>query len=282
MTSENASKTNITGASQYVADNADHNLLTLDGTGTFHGLGVIRWGPKSEYQTAKIARSARRKLVGEICADTGIEIVQYSHASKALANLNFSPMNELIHPFVIPEDVFYSNVLWKASWVLKDTTTPHWTNWTGYMETLFKSTRQSSSDIDAIEILPMIDLDPNDETTLYSAIRFIHDEVLRTGPGVTTLTFDQPLYLKAMEIVLSKDLISIVLPRLGGFHTLMSAVGSIFDTMRGSGCSEACEQIYATNSVPNILSGHAIARALRCLHLLDAALHVKLLQQIIA
>jgi len=84
-----------------------------------------------------------------------------------------------------------------------------------------------------------------------------------------------------MEIVLSKDLISVVLPRLWGFHTLMSAVGSIFDTMRGSGCSEACEQIYATNSVPNILSGHAIARALRCLHLLDAALHVKLLQQII-
>ena len=121
----NTSKTNITGVAQYVADNADYNVLTLDGTGTLHGLGVIRWGPTFEHQTAKIARSARRKLVGEICADTGIEIVQNRHASNALANLNFSPMNELIHPFVIPEDVFYSNVLWKASWVLKDTTTPH-------------------------------------------------------------------------------------------------------------------------------------------------------------
>jgi len=26
---------------QYVADNADHNLCTLDGRGTFHGMGII-------------------------------------------------------------------------------------------------------------------------------------------------------------------------------------------------------------------------------------------------
>ncbi len=26
---------------QYVADNADHNLCTLDGKGTFHGMGII-------------------------------------------------------------------------------------------------------------------------------------------------------------------------------------------------------------------------------------------------
>lgn len=26
---------------QYVADNVDHNVATIDGTGTFHGMGII-------------------------------------------------------------------------------------------------------------------------------------------------------------------------------------------------------------------------------------------------
>ena len=26
---------------QYVADNVDHNIATLDGHGTFHGMGII-------------------------------------------------------------------------------------------------------------------------------------------------------------------------------------------------------------------------------------------------
>ena len=26
---------------QYVADNVDHNIRTLDGSGTFHGMGII-------------------------------------------------------------------------------------------------------------------------------------------------------------------------------------------------------------------------------------------------
>ena len=26
---------------QYIADNVDHSLVTVDGTGTFHGMGII-------------------------------------------------------------------------------------------------------------------------------------------------------------------------------------------------------------------------------------------------
>ena len=25
---------------QYIADNVDHNVITLDGSGTFHGMGI--------------------------------------------------------------------------------------------------------------------------------------------------------------------------------------------------------------------------------------------------
>lgn len=56
------------------------------------------------------------------------------------------------------------------------------------------------------------------------------------------LTFDQPLLLKASTIVESagedSDLYPIIL-RLGGFHTLMSFMGSIGHLMRGTDLEES-------------------------------------------
>ena len=40
--------------------------------------------------------------------------------------------------------------------------------------------------------------------------------------------------------------------RLGGFHLLMSFLGSIGTLMNGSGLDEILEQVYATNVVPHI------------------------------
>ena len=53
-----------------------------------------------------------------------------------------------------------------------------------------------------------------------------------------------------------------VVCRLGGFHTLMSFLGSIGSLMAGSGMEEMLEICYASNVVPHLLSGKAIARAL--------------------
>ena len=50
------------------------------------------------------------------------------------------------------------------------------------------------------------------------------------------VTFDQPLYVKAVEIVESShDLKQKLFIRLGGFHLLMSYLGSIGNIMDGSG-----------------------------------------------
>ena len=51
--------------------------------------------------------------------------------------------------------------------------------------------------------------------------------------------------------------------RLGGFHLLMSFLGSIGHLMGGSGIEELLEQIYAANVIHHVLSGKAYARALR-------------------
>ena len=47
------------------------------------------------------------------------------------------------------------------------------------------------------------------------------------------LTFDLPLWLKAMDIIKAESFDMILI--LGGFHTMMSFVGSIGNLMDGSG-----------------------------------------------
>ena len=51
--------------------------------------------------------------------------------------------------------------------------------------------------------------------------------------------------------------------RLRGFHTVMSYMGAIGYIMGGSGLEELWEEVYAPNSVKNMLTGHAYSRALR-------------------
>lgn len=109
---------------------------------------------------------------------------------------------------------------------------------------------------------------------------YITDEVKRLNIHETSLTFDQPLYVKAEEIVTAEKL-DVIIVRLGGFHTLMSVVGSAFHLMKGSGIESALNCIYGTNAIVHIMSGKAIARALRAIHLTDAALTYKLLEQIV-
>ena len=89
------------------------------------------------------------------------------------------------------------------------------------------------------------------------------------------MTFDQPLWLKAIDIVKAKEMTKVV-HRLGGFHLPMSACGSVFKMMKRSGIEEALEEAYGPNVVTQMRSGKAIARALRGLFLIDAALSTKL------
>ena len=98
--------------------------------------------------------------------------------------------------------------------------------------------------------------------------------------GVTpVITFDQPLWWKASMILQGEpkdsDLRKIVL-RLGGLHAQMSFLGTIGHLMAGSGLHEVLDLIYASKAVDHILSGKAIARAVRAHLLVDAALNTLL------
>ena len=89
--------------------------------------------------------------------------------------------------------------------------------------------------------------------------------------------------MKARDIVANNPNLpdkSVVIPRLGGFHMLMSYLGCIGYIMGGSGIKEALSTIYAEKTVDMIFTGHAYARAVRAHTLLQLAL-MKLILQIL-
>ena len=90
---------------------------------------------------------------------------------------------------------------------------------------------------------------------------FVIDQAKRLNIETRVLTFDQPLWLKATEIIKVKS-IKIVLI-LGGFHLMMSFLGSIGTLMKGSGFSEALQTVYGKNALEYMMSGKAVTRAVR-------------------
>ena len=106
-----------------------------------------------------------------------------------------------------------------------------------------------------IEYLPIIDNDPNQYSTIYSLLKK-NPEDSSQRPVVVTL--DYPLWIKAVDIVLQLNLPIVV--RLGGFRTLKSFLGSIGNTMDGSGLEELVATIYPNTSdttASHVLQGTA-------------------------
>ena len=130
-----------------------------------------------------------------------------------------------------------------------------------------------------VSFLPILDLDPNDMTCVYSVLLHVQNQARQLTIPTPIITFDLPLWLKATETINAKSLQIVTI--LGGFHLLMSYMGSLGTVMRGSGLSEALQEIYGTNAVKHVISGKAIARALRGHLLVGSMLTIKLLRYII-
>ena len=149
------------------------------------------------------------------------------------------------------------DVLWKTS-LLFDTMRPAWA---GMMQVIHQGNHKGKS---SITFLPMIDMNQSDVTCVSSTLKFVSEHGQRHNIANPIVTFDQPLWWKAFNIIQTEpadsDLRKMIL-RLGAFHTEMSFLGTIGHLMAGSGLRELLELIYASNAVDHILTGKAIARA---------------------
>ena len=103
---------------------------------------------------------------------------------------------------------------------------------------------------------------------------------MRSNQSACPITFDQPFYIKAHEIIAaSPDLKTCLSTRLGGFDLLMSFMGAIGYILNGSGLDVLWQTVYADATVHHMLNGHAYSRALRAHFLTSAALTTLLLTE---
>ena len=133
--------------------------------------------------------------------------------------------------------------------------------WSGFMKTVVRNDEFCTS---RIETFPFINLDPSNPSTIYTALCFAQELCEKKALKTCPVTFDQPLFLKASEIVASSSDLDRVIVCLGGLHLLMSYLGSVGQIMTGSELEELWEQVYAKGSV---LTGHAFSQAV-CAHIL--------------
>ncbi|XP_022204652.2 uncharacterized protein LOC111061263 [Nilaparvata lugens] len=125
-----------------------------------------------------------------------------------------------------------------------------------------------------IMAVPFINLDLSNMSTIYTALLFAADQSKKQNQ-TCIVTFDQPLFLKAMDIVGASDKdskISKTVVRLGGFHLLMSYMGAIGKIMEGSGLEDLWGTVYGKATVSHMMNGHAYDRCLRAFTLTVAAL----------
>ena len=152
--------------------------------------------------------------------------------------------------------------------------------WSGMMQFVHQGNHPGKA---AVMFMPMIDMNSSDSTCIYSTLKFVNEHA-RKHKVTPIITFDQPLWWKALMIIKSEpmgsDLGGIIL-RLGGFHTEMSFLGCIGHLMASCGLQEMLELIYAPNAVVHMLSGKAISRALRGHFIVDAALNALMLKSVL-
>lgn len=259
---------NNEGFIQHVFDNADVNVRTLDGLNTFHAMGGIQCiSPGTSVETdikvsrirdgsfspdcIKMCSYAKRRHKGDL---SNVEIEHYDEIKKAIT---------LKSPLDI--DIFSLNIIWLGGLQQQP-------GWHGFMYNL--TNNESSCESTYIKAVPFINMDPTNMSTIYTALSFAAEQS-RLQKQTCIVTFDQPLFLKASEIVTNAEMnsdIGKIVVRLGGFHLLMSFMGSIGRIMEGSGLEKLWETVYGESTVVHMMSGHAYARCVRAYTLTASSL----------
>jgi len=254
---------------QYIADNVDHNIRTLDGLNTFHGMGIIATTTPGNQSSKAVPRV---NVTAEDIADVGrISIAFYKPQINGMDSLKYGQ----IPSFLVQDETCNADLLWKTSWLLR----PQRPSWNGFMQMIQHGPHPGKS---SVHFMPMIDLKSTDETCVYSTMCFVSDQAKHYN-NTPVLTFDQPLWWKAFEIqqnMPQSSLVRNIVLRLGGLHVEMSFLGSIGHIMGGSGIEAVLETIYAETAVGHMLSGKAISRAVRGHILIEAVLNAMLLSRI--
>lgn len=247
---------------QFIYDNADYNTRTIDGKNSFHATGrVMEVTPGSAVSVAAdFDRLTKLPTAAEIDREFSFLPIQELNFQ-----LNGFKKNK-IQFIEFDEELFDISAL-DMLWLYSKNYFPSVTK--GWMS--FREKHSAAYDYSTSVVVPMrfATAQSSNFNTLFTVLIEAATKAKEYNQRFTIVTFDQPLFWKATMIILSVDPdndphnLRSVFVRLGGFHSLMSFLGTTSYLMEGCGLSEAFKVIFAENAVDAILSGHAFARSIR-------------------
>ena len=186
----------------------------------------------------------------------------YKKSTAKLNSYTLKPLPELSHSLMSLE-VHQDD----SRWLLADDTGT-WCNWSGFMAREANK-NQTINRISKIKFLPVIDGSPTDWSTINTTLRMFVEE--SGGAPVIVVTFDWQLFIKALEIVMSKNY-KIIL-RVGGFNKVKSYPGSIGMIMAGSGLEGAMKLVFdGEGTFDKIMKGGDYSKCVRAHRLISKTL----------
>ena len=222
---------------QYVGDNVDHNLRTLDGHNTFHGMGMVACVTPGHFGNKQITR--KHVTMEELLSAGRINIDYYRVPESVKPSLIYSELMSL-RTAGFNDTNSKITFLAQLTWPLR----APGSEWSGLMQMVRKGEYPGKS---SVVLLPMIDMDPTDMSCIYTTLQYISSHAQRYQQ-TAVITFDQPLYWKAATIVScgsDNTLVKDIIVRLCGFYCIMSYLGCVGQFMSGSGLNELFETVYA-------------------------------------
>ena len=248
---------------QFIADNPD----TLTGKDSVHAMGILAAVTPGVFNTISIPKQKISSQQLRSLSGSNIKACTIREA-KFLRNVKFIDIFADVPSLTYPEnDLLYISA---AALGLK---TPLWSG------TMHAMSRVEHPKPSSFHFLPLIDLQPSNIDCVYSTLVFIKEECKKIH-CYPVVTFDQPLYIKAMSLTKAQDSdVADVFVRLGTFHLMMSILACIGHIMKGSGLEEVIGQCYSELTIRDILKGKAFNRAIRAHSIVHRALYHLLLEE---
>ena len=162
----------------------DHNIRTLDGNGTFHGMGIIA----SITPDVKVSHIVpRENVTNKDISKAGQILIRFHkglYHGMPVARYHQLPLTTAHDPTA------NLDILWKSSRSPRPA-------WSGMMQFVHHGNHPGKS---SVIFLPIIDMNPSDTTCIYSTLSFVSEHA-HYHSVTPVITFDQPLWWKALDLI---------------------------------------------------------------------------------
>ena len=231
------------GVCVFAGDNVDHNVATLNGEGSFHGMGMIAAVTPANSKSYTVSRSALKDF--DVSSRAKVDITNFGVSNAIKPRICFATLQI---PVICP----HVDILWQVSTRFEN----HIPSWSGTMHLVHSAEPYPGQS--SVYFLPMIDLKPGDPTCIMSTLNFLHRLAQSYGLDMI-VTFDQPFFWRTCELVEKlpdgHPMKASAMILLGTFHTLMNLEKRIRSLMSDTGIKSPLECIYGPNTISHMMQG---------------------------